>query len=71
MTRAGGTKIIMGSHLTIAAKLSSDWGPPLTDLVLASVWETATTLHPLQFDNADYPIYRCQRLGGAIWGIPA
>ena len=22
-------KIIIGSHLTIAAKLSSDWGPPL------------------------------------------
>ncbi len=26
---AGGMKIIMGSHLTITAKLSSDWGPPL------------------------------------------
>ena len=26
---AGGMKIIKGSHLTIAAKLSSDWGPPL------------------------------------------
>ena len=25
---AGGVKIIMGSHLTNAAKLSSDWGPP-------------------------------------------
>ncbi len=27
---AGGMKIIMGSHLTNAAKLSNDWGPPLT-----------------------------------------
>ena len=26
---AGGMKIIMGSHLTNAAKLSNDWGPPL------------------------------------------
>jgi hypothetical protein len=24
-------KIIMGSHLTNAAKLSNDWGPPLRD----------------------------------------
>ena len=27
-------KIIMGSHLTNAAKLSNDWGPPLTDLAV-------------------------------------
>ncbi len=26
---AGGMKFIMGSHLTTAAKLSNDWGPPL------------------------------------------
>jgi putative transposase len=26
---SGGMKIIMGSHLTNAAKLSNDWGPPL------------------------------------------
>ncbi len=26
---AGDMKIIMGSHLTIATKLSNDWGPPL------------------------------------------
>ncbi len=25
---AGGVKTIMGSHLTNAAKLSNDWGPP-------------------------------------------
>ncbi len=24
-------KFTMGSHLTIAAKLSNDWGPPLID----------------------------------------
>ena len=27
-------KIIIGSHLTIAAKLSSDWGPPLLALMI-------------------------------------
>ncbi len=40
-----------------------------TDLVLASVRETATTLRPLQFDDADYPIYHRRQLGGDIWGI--
>ncbi len=28
---AGGMKFIMGPHLTIAAKLSNDWGPPLAE----------------------------------------
>ncbi len=41
-------KITMGSHLTIAAKLSSDWGPPLIAMssearsLIRSVTETGS-----------------------------
>jgi len=24
----------------------------------------------MRFDDADYPVYHCRRLGGAIWVIP-
>ena len=34
----------------------------VTNLALASVWETATTLRTLRFDDADYPIYHRRRL---------
>ena len=41
---AGGMKTIMGSHLTNAAKLSNDWGPPLFTLAGVSAAEPPANL---------------------------
>ena len=52
-------KIIIGSHLTIAAKLSSDWGPPLTDLIdwyegqLEKLQVTVRLNNPMEADEVE------------------
>ncbi len=48
-------KIIMGSHLTNAAKLSNDWGPPLFQHLMPTKQDTYTILkRALSLQNLGY-----------------
>ncbi len=59
---AGGMKFIMGSHLTIAAKLSNDWGPPLYQA-------HAPKTHPILLSLINFPGGLSGRLCLAACGL--
>ena len=57
-------KIIMGSHLTNAAKLSNDWGPPLPDPLEDAEPERTTPL-----DTSPRPSASRKLTEGHTWYI--